>query len=74
MSSWAILALLGGEHAGDDAIERGIDFLKRRQQPDGSWPEERIAGVFNRTCAITYDNYLKIFPLWALAAYGRSTA
>ena len=23
--------------------------------------------MFNKTCAIHYDNYLKIFPMWALA-------
>jgi hypothetical protein len=22
--------------------------------------------MFNKTCAIHYDNYLKVFPLWAL--------
>ena len=48
-------------------MERGIHFLESRQLPDGSWPEEHISGFFNRTCAIHYDNYRKVFPLWALA-------
>jgi squalene cyclase len=33
---------------------------------DGSFPDEHIAGMFNETCAIHYDNYLKMFPRWAL--------
>ena len=36
--------------------------------PDGRWPPEPLAGVFNRTCAIHYDAYLRVFPPWALAA------
>lgn len=68
MTSWAVLSLLQSGQAGSDAVRAGVDFLRSRQQPDGSWPEETIAGVFNRTCAITYDNYRKIFGLWALAA------
>ena len=49
------------------ALERALLFLEARQLADGSFPEENIAGVFNRTCAIHYDNYLKIFPLWAMS-------
>lgn len=29
------------------------------------------AGIFNRTCGITYSAYRNVFPLWALAAYER---
>jgi len=69
MTAWALLALArcGGRERG--AARRGIDFLLRRQWVDGSWPDEHISGVFNRTCAIHYDNYIKIFPLWALLEY-----
>ena len=47
-------------------MQRGHAFLVARQHADGSFPSEHIAGMFNKTCAIHYDNYLKIFPLWAL--------
>ncbi|RHY27545.1 hypothetical protein DYB32_006704 [Aphanomyces invadans] len=30
---------------------------------------ERISGVFNRTCGITYANYRNIFPIWAIGLY-----
>jgi lanosterol synthase len=68
MTSWAVLSLLQSGMADSEPVRAGLRFLQDRQRPDGSWPEETIAGVFNRTCAITYDNYRKIFGLWALAA------
>ena len=67
MTSWAMLALIAGGEGAGEAARRGETFLRRTQRPDGSWPEEHIAGMFNKTCAIHYDNYLKIFPMWALA-------
>lgn len=73
MTGWALLALCRGGRRDSQAVRRGVDFLLRRQRSDGSFPPEHIAGVFNRTSGIHYDNYLKIFPLWALAeAGGRS--
>jgi squalene/oxidosqualene cyclase-like protein len=68
MTAWALLGLVAAEPEGTRAIRRGSEFLLRRQLPDGSFPAERIAGMFNKTCAIHYDNYLKVFPLWALGA------
>ena len=68
MTSWAVLSLLQSEMADSEAVRAGVRFLQERQRADGSWPEETIAGVFNRTCAITYDNYRKVFGLWTLAA------
>jgi squalene/oxidosqualene cyclase-like protein len=67
MTSWAILALAASGHGGDAAVKRGVAFLAKRQRADGSFPDEHIAGMFNKTCAIHYDNYLGIFPLWAMA-------
>jgi squalene/oxidosqualene cyclase-like protein len=67
MTAWATLALIAAGQGQSPAVERAALFLSRRQGDDGSFPEEGIAGVFNKTCAIHYDNYLKIFPLWALA-------
>jgi lanosterol synthase len=69
MTSWALLTLIAAGHADDDAVRRGIDFLLARQCSDGTFPDENLAGVFNRTCAIHYDTYLKIFPMWALGTY-----
>jgi squalene/oxidosqualene cyclase-like protein len=67
MTAWATLALIAAGRGESPAVARAVDFLSKRQRADGSFPPEGIAGVFNKTCAIHYDNYLKIFPLWALA-------
>jgi squalene/oxidosqualene cyclase-like protein len=66
MTSWALLGLIQGGRANSEAVREGVAFLITRQREDGSFPSEHIAGMFNKTCAITYDNYLKVFPLWAL--------
>jgi squalene/oxidosqualene cyclase-like protein len=66
MTSWALLGLIAGGRGHSEAVRGGVNFLIARQRQDGSYPAERIAGMFNKTCAITYDNYLKVFPLWAL--------
>jgi squalene/oxidosqualene cyclase-like protein len=67
MTSWALMALTAAGFGVSEPVRRGVAFLTARQRADGSFPDEHIAGVFNKTCAIHYDNYLKIFPLWALA-------
>jgi squalene/oxidosqualene cyclase-like protein len=68
MTSWALLTLWAAGEGDWPAARRGLAFLEARQRPDGTYPPEHIAGVFNRTCAIHYDAYLKLFPLWAMAA------
>jgi squalene/oxidosqualene cyclase-like protein len=74
MTSWATLALIAAGQGQSPAVRRAVEFLSQRQQRDGSFPAEGIAGVFNKTIAIHYDNYLKIFPLWALAEAERQRA
>jgi lanosterol synthase len=68
MTSWALLALL---HAGRDArspsVRRGVAFLERSQRPDGSYPEQAVAGVFFGTAMLHYRLYRAYFPAWALA-------
>jgi lanosterol synthase len=71
MTSWALLALL---HAGRDArspvVRRGVAFLERSQRPDGSYPEQAVAGVFFGTAMLHYRLYRAYFPAWALARAG----
>jgi squalene/oxidosqualene cyclase-like protein len=71
MTSWAVMALAAAGRQDSAAVGRAIAFLIERQRDDGSFPAEHIAGMFNKTCAIHYDNYLKIFPLWAMATVRR---
>ncbi len=67
MTSWALLTLVKAGRKDSEAVKRGVTFLRERQLDNGTWPEEHIAGVFNKTCSITYDNYRRVFPVWALA-------
>jgi lanosterol synthase/cycloartenol synthase len=73
-TAWALMALAAAKCENVAAIKRGVQYLIHRQLPSGDWPQEGIAGVFNRACGITYTAYRNVFPLWALArcsaAYG----
>jgi squalene/oxidosqualene cyclase-like protein len=66
MTAWATLALIAAGRGKSPEVARAVEFLAARQLDDGSFPPEGIAGVFNKTCGIHYDNYLKVFPYWAL--------
>src|SRR5690606_8049127 len=71
MTSWALLALCEGPATALPSISRGVAFLCTHQRADGTWPAAHLAGVFNKTCGINYDNYARVFPPWALAVAGR---
>jgi squalene/oxidosqualene cyclase-like protein len=74
-TSWAVLALMAAGYdqveGGMDMIRRGVDVLMRRQMPNGDFPQERCAGIFNRSACICYSNYRNIFPLWAIGTFSR---
>jgi len=69
MTSWALLTLVRAGCGNDIALHRAASFLVHSQARNGGWPREAIAGVFNRTCAINYDNYRHYFPVWAMAEW-----
>ena len=31
--------------------------------------QENIAGVFNKSCAISYTSYRNVFPIWTLGRF-----
>jgi squalene/oxidosqualene cyclase-like protein len=68
-TAWALSSLVRAGRAGLPAARRAAAFLAARQASDGSWPREPMAGVFNRTALINYDNYPRYFPIWALGEY-----
>ncbi|HMV65468.1 MAG TPA: terpene cyclase/mutase family protein [Myxococcota bacterium] len=71
MTAWAVLGLCEAGRGRAEATRRGVAALRDLQLDDGTWPQQGIAGVFNRTCSINYDSYRKYFPLWALAVAER---
>ncbi|PPQ66646.1 hypothetical protein CVT26_009400 [Gymnopilus dilepis] len=63
---WAVMALMYSKYPHPEPIERAVRLVMSRQRPDGSWPQEAIEGVFNKTCAIAYPNFKFSFPIWML--------
>jgi len=52
------------------SIRRGIDYLIRTQNPDGSWTEHETTGTgFPKVFYLKYDMYRNSWPLLALATY-----
>ncbi|XP_067459091.1 lanosterol synthase [Thunnus thynnus] len=66
---WALLGLMTVRHPDQRAIERGVQLLIAKQLPNGDWPQENIAGVFNKSCAISYTSYRNVFPIWTLGRF-----
>ena len=69
-TSWALLSLMAAK-ADEKSIEKGIQFLLKKQKSNGDWSQESINGVFNGNCMISYTNYRNIFPIWALGRFIR---
>jgi squalene-hopene/tetraprenyl-beta-curcumene cyclase len=52
------------------SLKRGIEYLIRTQNADGSWSEEETTGTgFPKVFYLKYDMYRNAWPLLALATY-----
>jgi lanosterol synthase len=69
MTSWALLGLLEILPANDPAIARGLLWLLSKQNPDGSWPNQSVNGVFFGAAMLDYRLYHTYFPVWAITRY-----
>ncbi|KAF5345689.1 hypothetical protein D9758_013074 [Tetrapyrgos nigripes] len=63
---WAAMALMYAGYPRAEPIEKAVKLVMSRQLDDGSWPQEAIEGIFNKTCAISYPNFKFSFPIWML--------
>jgi len=72
-TAWALLVLVACGRGHTPAAHRAARFLMQRQRHDGDWPREALKGVFNHSTLIDYDNYRRIFPLWALSEYSAAS-
>ena len=69
-TAWALLGLMAAGRVDVPAVERGLEWLKARQMPDGLWEQAHYTGGgFPRVFYLNYHGYPKFFPLWALARY-----
>ena len=69
-TAWALLGLMCAGEVDSFSVIRGITYLIRHQEKDGSWEEVRHTGTgFPRVFYLRYHWYCQYFPLWALAMY-----
>ena len=69
-TAWAIMGLCALGDPTDPALHRGIDWLIRNHNTDGSWTEDEITGTgFPCVFYLKYDMYRNAWPLLALATY-----
>ena len=69
-TAWAVMGLSAFDHPQSPALQRGIEYLCRTQNPDGSWTEDEITGTgFPRVFYLKYDIYRNAWPLLALATF-----
>jgi squalene-hopene/tetraprenyl-beta-curcumene cyclase len=69
-TAWALMGLCACGDASRESIERGVAYLTRTQEPDGSWTEDYTTGTgFPCVFYLKYEMYRQHFPLLALATY-----
>ncbi|MGB8353796.1 MAG: squalene--hopene cyclase [Chthoniobacteraceae bacterium] len=69
-TAWAVMGLCACGEMDRRSLQRGIAYLLRTQNCDGSWSETEITGTgFPRVFYLKYDMYRNNWPLLALATY-----
>ena len=69
-TGWALLALLAAGERDSEAVRRGVRWLAKTQQADGTWDEPYFTGTgFPWDFSINYHLYRQVFPLTALGRY-----
>jgi squalene-hopene/tetraprenyl-beta-curcumene cyclase len=69
-TAWAVMGLLAFEEPNRASVQRGIEYLTRTQNADGSWTENEVTGTgFPKVFYLKYDMYRNAWPLLALATY-----
>ncbi|KAH9840136.1 terpene synthase [Rhodofomes roseus] len=65
-TSWATMALIYARYPKPEPIERAVHLVMSRQNPDGSWSQEAMEGIFNKSVTIAYPNFKFSFTIWML--------
>lgn len=69
-TAWALMGLCACGDPNRESIRRGVAYLVRTQNDDGSWTENETTGTgFPRVFYLRYGMYRLHFPLLALATY-----
>ena len=75
-TAWALLGIMavidGTSFNGHTAVQRGIGYLLRTQQANGTWNEAQSTGTgFPCHFYLKYHLYQQYFPLQVLARYDK---
>ena len=74
-TAWALLALLAAGERDGAAVAKGISWLARTQEPEGTWSEPQFTGTgFPGDFYINYHLYRLAFPVSALGRYVREAS
>jgi squalene-hopene/tetraprenyl-beta-curcumene cyclase len=69
-TAWAVMGLCAFDDPNRPSLRRGIEYLIRTQNPDGSWTEHETTGTgFPKVFYLKYDMYRNSWPLLAFATY-----
>ncbi|HEU6446936.1 MAG TPA: squalene--hopene cyclase [Verrucomicrobiae bacterium] len=69
-TAWAVMGLCAFDDPENPSLKRGIEYLIRTQNADGSWTELETTGTgFPKVFYLKYDMYRNAWPLLALATY-----
>jgi squalene-hopene/tetraprenyl-beta-curcumene cyclase len=69
-TAWAVMGLCAFDNPSRPSIQRGIQYLIDKQNPDGSWTEHETTGTgFPKVFYLKYDMYRNSWPLLALGTY-----
>jgi squalene-hopene/tetraprenyl-beta-curcumene cyclase len=69
-TAWAILGLVAGGKAKSSSTKKGVEFLLKSQNKEGTWFEAEFTGTgFPIHFFIKYHMYQHFFPLMALSRY-----
>jgi squalene-hopene/tetraprenyl-beta-curcumene cyclase len=69
-TAWAVMGLCAFDDPDNPQLKRGIEYLIRTQNADGSWTEHETTGTgFPKVYYLKYDIYRNAWPLLALASY-----
>ncbi|KZT70711.1 terpene synthase [Daedalea quercina L-15889] len=63
---WATMALIYAHYPKPEPIERAVRLVMSRQNTDGSWSQEAMEGIFNKSVTIAYPNFKFSFTIWML--------
>jgi squalene-hopene/tetraprenyl-beta-curcumene cyclase len=69
-TAWAVMGLCAFDDPENAVLKRGVEYLCRKQNDDGSWTEHETTGTgFPKVFYLKYDMYRNAWPLLALATY-----